>query len=172
MHLARFPSPLRSQQVSTLNTPWHRPDGSCPDSEWGHRFQLNSFGELRCVVPSTADGLGWDGDFAAAAARHGAVADLALPPGPLAAHSVAADARRCLLAPTPGRCRRAATRTTSPMVTSAAGALLSLRCIRRCTGWCGGLTLPTTRAQGYHAQGCHAHSGSLARTRLPGPAGH
>ena len=37
--------------------------------------------------------------------------------------------------------------------------------------WCGGLTLPTTRARGYHAQGCHAHSESLARTGLPGPAG-
>ena len=88
-----------------------------------------------------------------------------------AAHSVAAGARRCLLALTPGRCRRAATRTTSPTATSAAGALLSLRCIRRCIGCCGGLTLPTTRARGYHAQGCHAHSESLARTGLTGSAG-
>ena len=56
----------------------------------------------------------------------GAVADLAPPPGPPTAHSAATDARRCILAPSPGRCRRAAARTTSPTATSAAGALLSL----------------------------------------------
>ena len=88
-----------------------------------------------------------------------------------AAHSGTTDARRCFLAPSQGRCRPAATRSTSSAATSAAGVLFSLRCIRRCTGWCGGLTPPTTRAQGCHAQGCHAHSEPLARTGLPGPAG-
>ena len=94
---------------------------------------MTSFGEHRYVVPSTADGFGWDGDFAAAVAGAGAVAEPASPPGaacsslghygrsPLRPGAVAGTLRR-----------RGATLSTSSTVTSAAGMLLYLRRTRHC----------------------------------------
>ena len=133
---------------------------------------MASPGEHQYVVPSTTDGLGWDGDFAAAVAGAGAVAEPASPPG--AACSSLGHYGRSPLPPgaVAGTLRRRdATLSASSTATSAAGVLHYLRRTRRCTGWCSGLTPPTTRTQGCHAQGCQAHGESLARTGLPGPAG-
>ena len=73
------------------------------------------------------------------------------------------------------RCRRAATRTISPTATSAPGALLSLRRIRRCTGLRGGLTLPTARAHRATTHRVATRAVSRAHTqgcRAPRDAGH
>ena len=130
---------------------------------------MTSFGEHRYVVPSTADRLGWNGDFAAAVAGAGAVAEPASPPG--AACSSPGHYGRSPLPPGPvaGTLRRrGATLPTSSTATSAAGVLLYQRRSRRCTGWCDGLTQPTDahRAAMHrvakrtvsrsHAQGCRA----------------